>query len=233
MTGADTGTTSNAVQEATRKAEKDAEREATAERVRQKVENDDKEQAALAKQLADEEGVKKEKEEKGWQRRKREAEERKAQAVAEEAAKAADAARPRKRVVSVFQQMESKKEETACPKRASLGGSAKDAQGRRVTAKEKGGFELVASGSGGFGEIQEALDDSMLCYGMMRFTVGKGTFARTKMILLHFIGETCGAMVRGRGNARKGDAVKELAPTHVDLVFNGKEEFEEDLVLER
>jgi hypothetical protein len=53
------------------------------------------------------------------------------------------------------------------------------------------------------------------------------------MILIHFIGGACGAMLRGRGNARKGDAVKTLAPTHVDLVFNGKVEFDEDLVLQR
>jgi hypothetical protein len=114
-------------------------------------------------------------------------------------------------------------------------GSSSDGGRGRSTKRGsgKGGFSLVGSGSGGFGEIEGALEEQMLCFGLMRFTIGTGTFSRVKYILLHFIGAECGAMHRGRGNARKSEAAKALGPCHADLVFNGKAELEEELVLGR
>ena len=46
----------------------------------------------------------------------------------------------------------------------------------------------VARGIGGVNEMSLHLDESKVLFGVFRFALGKGTFARTKYVAFHFNG---------------------------------------------
>lgn len=65
------------------------------------------------------------------------------------------------------------------------------------------GLKVVARGIGGVNEMSLHLDETKVFFGVFRFVFGKGTFARTKYVAVHFNGESCPTVKRGRANARK------------------------------
>ena len=61
----------------------------------------------------------------------------------------------------------------------------------------------VARGIGGVDDLRAHLDPSRVFFGVLRFTFGKGTFARDKYVFVHWNGDGCSVVKRGRANAQK------------------------------
>jgi len=61
---------------------------------------------------------------------------------------------------------------------------------------------FLAAGSGGVDELQAALDDTAVCWALLRIGLGSGAFRRHKLLFLHFNADGCPAVARGRLNAR-------------------------------
>jgi len=77
--------------------------------------------------------------------------------------------------------------------------------------------EVLGVGDGGVPELVKLLDDSMVAWALLKFSVGAGTFERTKFLAIHFNGEEVSPVMRGRLNARSGDMLKMLGQTHATL----------------
>ena len=61
----------------------------------------------------------------------------------------------------------------------------------------------VARGIGGVADLRAHHDPSRVFFGVLRFTFGKGTFARDKYVFVHWNGDACSVVKRGRANAQK------------------------------
>lgn len=61
----------------------------------------------------------------------------------------------------------------------------------------------VARGIGGVDDLRAHLDDAHVYFGVLRFTFGRGTFARDKFVFVHWNGSGCSVVKRGRANAQK------------------------------
>jgi len=90
-----------------------------------------------------------------------------------------------------------------------------------------------ACGAGGVEELSGALDDSMVCWGLLRFQVGSGTYARNKMVIIHFNGEDTPAVLRGRLNARTKEATSILGDAHASVEVKRKDEVSVEWLCER
>jgi hypothetical protein len=60
---------------------------------------------------------------------------------------------------------------------------------------------LLGVGAGGILELQQHLDDASVCWALLRFDVGRGTFARSKLVAIKCNGERVPVMTRGKMNA--------------------------------
>lgn len=65
--------------------------------------------------------------------------------------------------------------------------------------------DVVGVGYGGVAELQRFLDDRCVLWALLRFDTGSGTFRRHKVILVHFNGELCPPIARGRLNGHLAD----------------------------
>jgi|Transcript_49521 hypothetical protein len=92
-----------------------------------------------------------------------------------------------------------------------------------VTKVVDSGLELQAYGKG-VEQLQQALDDTMVQWALLRLELGSGSFQRQKMLFLHLNGEDCPTVKRGRLNARTAE-VQEL--------LRGEEIFHASLVVTR
>lgn len=90
------------------------------------------------------------------------------------------------------------------------------------------GVAVRAYGNGGLEEFKSNLDDSEVSYGVVKMTFGSGSFARPKNIFVHFNGANCGAVKRGRANAKLPRAEGELKPTHASIKVETVEEVTEE-----
>ena len=95
--------------------------------------------------------------------------------------------------------------------------------------------EAVVSGvgSGGCDEMRARFTSDGIFMGMLRFEVGAGTFRRTKMLWVEFIGETCPPMKRAKATGMR-NALKPLcAPCAVDMVMGEPSECDVEVILSR
>jgi len=60
---------------------------------------------------------------------------------------------------------------------------------------------LLGVGAGGVLELQKHLDDASVCWALLRFDVGRGTFVRSKLVAIKCNGERVPVMTRGKMNA--------------------------------
>jgi len=80
-------------------------------------------------------------------------------------------------------------------------------------------LRVIARGIGGVDDMRAHLDRAKVLFGVLRFTFGRGTFARDKFVFVHFNGDACAVIKRGRANAQK-NAVEVRADESVcRLVF--------------
>ncbi len=65
------------------------------------------------------------------------------------------------------------------------------------------GMDCIASGHGGLEDLVAALDEEKVIFGMMKFSLGDGKFARDKFVYLHFNGHACKGMKKAKDNSKK------------------------------
>lgn len=68
---------------------------------------------------------------------------------------------------------------------------------------ELNGMDCIASGHGGLEDLVDALDEEAVIFGMMKFSLGDGMFARDKFVYLHFNGHECKGMKKAKDNSKK------------------------------
>lgn len=83
-------------------------------------------------------------------------------------------------------------------------------------ARREAVLEIVAAGEGGIEEMAVHLDDREVVWALLRFDLGSGSFARGKVVLLHFNGDDCPAVKRARANALTGQVKAQLTGDHTD-----------------
>jgi len=59
---------------------------------------------------------------------------------------------------------------------------------------------VLGSGNGGATEMQQHVDANKVCWAVCQLDVGRGSFARRKVLFLHLNGEACPPLRRGRTN---------------------------------
>ena len=79
------------------------------------------------------------------------------------------------------------------------------------------GMECIASGYGGLEDLVEALSEEKVIFGMMKFSLGDGMFARDKFVYLHFNGADCKGMKKAKDNSKKEETVKAMGVSRHDI----------------
>jgi len=90
------------------------------------------------------------------------------------------------------------------------GSMASNSPGGEHGDHEESMLEVVGRGGGGVEEMATFLRDEEVMWGLLRFELGSGSFARTKIVLLHFNGDDCPALRRSKLNALTGSVKSEL-----------------------
>jgi hypothetical protein len=85
-------------------------------------------------------------------------------------------------------------------------------------------MDCIASGHGGLEDLVEALDEERVIFGMMKFSLGDGMFAREKFVYLHFNGADCKGMKKAKDNSKKEPTVKAMGGAHTEMNFERKED---------
>ena len=99
-------------------------------------------------------------------------------------------------------------------------------------SKTAAGLQVAAIGAGGVNEMQKRLDIARVQFALCRFDVGSGTFSRAKHMLIHLTGDNCPAVRRGRGNAKKSEALSVFGMCHCELAISSPDECTVAAVLE-
>ena len=94
-------------------------------------------------------------------------------------------------------------------------------------------LKLFNAGSKSIDEMHSHLDESKVLFGLLRLGFGKGTFRRTKWVCITFVGQSVGAVSRGRQVQKRGEMEKELKPFSMSLEIQGKEEATIESILNR
>ena len=94
------------------------------------------------------------------------------------------------------------------------------------------GMECIASGYGGLEDLVEALSEEKVIFGMMKFSLGDGMFARDKFVYLHFNGADCKGMKKAKDNSKKEETVKAMGGSHTEMTFERKVEVTIDDIVE-
>lgn len=100
-------------------------------------------------------------------------------------------------------------------------------RGKKTTLK------VVGAGTGGVDEMKASLNPAAIQFGLLRFAFGKGTFARTKLLFVHFSGDQVSGIKRARTNAKKSDAVALVGSTHAEYVIDHVDECAVDTIFTR
>jgi len=99
---------------------------------------------------------------------------------------------------------------------ASGGGSTvKELLKSAADKDKKEGLETLACGAGGVDEMRKSLPDENLPYfGMLRLTLGEGTYAREKTVLVTYAPDSCAGVKKAKAAAKKNDVRKALGDVH-------------------
>eukprot|EP00938_MAST-03A_sp_MAST-3A-sp1_P006157 g6157.t1 len=135
--------------------------------------------------------------------------------------------------------LESKKQADATDKKGRrLSTIAKDEYKKAKKGKTRDGPDgvfTVGYGAGGIEEMEKYLpsSDDMVLFGLLDFKVGSGTFSRHKLIRMHFNGEKCKNVLKGRINSERKKVERVIGHINGDFQICHAEECHTDTVLEK
>jgi len=89
-------------------------------------------------------------------------------------------------------------------------------------------IRCVGAGSGGVDEMRAQLNESTVQWGLLRFSIGSGTFKRNKMLLIHFNGDSCSGLARAKLNSHGHKAEAAFGDTNAKLTMGEKAECDLD-----
>lgn len=92
-------------------------------------------------------------------------------------------------------------------------------------------LKLHGSGSGGFEEFLNALQDDLVCYGLVRLTEVVDQSTTVKFVWVNWVGDNINRMQRALLATHKGFITKLFAPFHVDHECNKKDEISEAIIM--
>jgi len=97
------------------------------------------------------------------------------------------------------------------------------------------GVFTVGYGAGGIEEMETYLpfDDDMVLFGLLDFKIGSGTFTRHKLIYMHFNGERCKNILKGRINAERKKVERVIGMTNGGFQICHADECHVDTVLSK
>jgi hypothetical protein len=91
-------------------------------------------------------------------------------------------------------------------------------------------LKLHGSGSGGFEEFLSALQDDLVCYGLVRLTEVVDQSTTVKFVWVNWVGDNINRMQRALLATHKGFVSKLFSPFHVDHECNKKDEISEAII---
>eukprot|EP00929_Paragymnodinium_shiwhaense_P029970 TRINITY_DN17068_c1_g1_i1.p1 TRINITY_DN17068_c1_g1~~TRINITY_DN17068_c1_g1_i1.p1 ORF type:complete len:869 (-),score=184.75 TRINITY_DN17068_c1_g1_i1:69-2675(-) len=115
----------------------------------------------------------------------------------------------------------------------------------RSAREAAGSLSVVGAGDGGIDELSTWLSDDLVMWALVRFNLGSGTLKRQKLLFLHFNGDDCPVMKRGKANeltyeaqrVLRGEAVAATAAStpgfHASIEEKRRENITTESVLER
>lgn len=92
-------------------------------------------------------------------------------------------------------------------------------------------LKVHGSGSGGFDEFLAALQDDLVCYGLIRLTEVVDQSTTIKFVFVNWVGDNINRMQRAMLATHKGFVTKFFSPFHVDHECNRKDEISEDIIM--
>lgn len=92
-------------------------------------------------------------------------------------------------------------------------------------------LKVHGTGSGGFEEFLAALQDDLICYGLVRLTEVVDQSATVKFVFINWSGDNIHRMQRALLATHKGFITKFFSPFHVDHECNHKDEISEAIIM--
>lgn len=92
-------------------------------------------------------------------------------------------------------------------------------------------LKLHGTGSGGFDEFLGALQDDLVCYGLVRLTEVVDQSTTIKFVFVNWVGDNINRMQRALLATHKGFITKFFSPFHVDHECNRKDEISEAIIM--
>jgi hypothetical protein len=92
-------------------------------------------------------------------------------------------------------------------------------------------LKVHGSGSGGFDEFLAALQDDLVCYGLVRLTDVVDQSTTVKFVWVNWVGDNINRMQRAMLATHKGTITKIFSPFHVDHECNKKDEISEAIIM--
>lgn len=92
-------------------------------------------------------------------------------------------------------------------------------------------LKIHSSGSGGFEEFLAALQDDLVCYGLVRLTEVVDQSTTIKFVFVNWVGDNINRMQRALLATHKGFVSKLFSPFHVDHECNKKDEISETIIM--
>jgi hypothetical protein len=89
----------------------------------------------------------------------------------------------------------------------------------------------VGAGAGGVDEMKEKLNESTVQWGLLRFSIGAGTFKRNKMLMINFQGDSANGLARAKLNKHVGAATAAFGMVNATVTMGEKSEMTLDNIL--
>lgn len=117
---------------------------------------------------------------------------------------------------------------------ASGGGSGRSTPKAPGSPRVGGRSEIrcVGAGSGGVEEMRAKLNEGTVQWGLLRFSIGSGTFQRNKMLLIHFNGDSCSGLNRAKLNSHGDKAKAAFGDTNAKLTMGEASECDLDNIFQ-
>lgn len=113
------------------------------------------------------------------------------------------------------------------------GAAAMTPRGKREASGASEPVSVLGTGAGGAEELARHLDSGAVSWAVLRFQVGSGTFARSKLVIVHCNGADAPVMLRGWLKERVNEVVPLFGEVHANLEIAHPEELTVEYLCER